>query len=71
MGAVLDAYNEAFRLLGAHPRLIGLVEQVFGEKLYMHQYKINAKPLSRAMSSNGTRITAPGRMTTACSSHGR
>ena len=26
-------YNEAFRLLGSHPRLIGPVEQVFGEKL--------------------------------------
>jgi ectoine hydroxylase len=36
-------YNEAFRLLGAHPRLIGPVEQLFGEKLYMHQFKINAK----------------------------
>lgn len=36
-------YNEAFRLLGAHPRMIGPVEQVFGEKVYMHQYKINAK----------------------------
>ena len=36
-------YNEAFRLLGYHPRLIGPVEQVFGEKLYMHQFKINAK----------------------------
>ena len=36
-------YNEAFRLLGNHPRLIEPVEQVFGEKLYMHQYKINAK----------------------------
>ena len=36
-------YNEAFRLLGHHPRLIGPVEQVFGEKLYLHQFKINAK----------------------------
>jgi len=36
-------YNEAFRLLGAHPRLIHPVEQLFGEQLYMHQYKINAK----------------------------
>jgi ectoine hydroxylase len=36
-------YNEAFRLLGAHPRLIRPVEQIFGEQLYMHQYKINAK----------------------------
>ncbi len=36
-------YNEGFRLLGAHPRLIEPVEQVFGEHLYMHQFKINAK----------------------------
>jgi len=36
-------YNEAFRLLGAHPRLIEPVEQLFGEQLYMHQFKINAK----------------------------
>ncbi len=36
-------YNEAFRLLGAHPRMIEPVERIFGEKVYMHQYKINAK----------------------------
>jgi len=36
-------YSEPFRVLGAHPRLIGPVEQIFGEKLYMHQFKINAK----------------------------
>lgn len=36
-------YNEAFRILGSHPRLIEPVEQFFGEQLYMHQYKINAK----------------------------
>ena len=28
---------------GRHPRLIEPVEQLFGEKLYMHQFKINAK----------------------------
>ena len=36
-------YNEAFRLLGAHPRLVEPIEQLFGEQLYMHQFKINAK----------------------------
>ena len=36
-------YNEAFRRLGAHPRLIEPVHQLFGEPLYMHQFKINAK----------------------------
>src|SRR4051812_5516657 len=28
-------YNEGFRLLGNHPRLIEPVEQLFGEQLYM------------------------------------
>ena len=36
-------YNEAFGLLGAHPRMIDPIEQIFGEKVYMHQFKINAK----------------------------
>jgi len=36
-------YNEAFRLLGTHPRLVEPLEQLFGEQLYMHQFKINAK----------------------------
>jgi ectoine hydroxylase len=36
-------YNEAFGILGRHPRLIEPLEQVFGEKVYMHQFKINAK----------------------------
>ena len=36
-------YNEAFGLLARHPRMIDPIEQVFGEQLYMHQFKINAK----------------------------
>jgi ectoine hydroxylase len=36
-------HNEAYRLLGAHPRLIRPVEQLLGESVYMHQFKINAK----------------------------
>ncbi|MEE8189677.1 MAG: phytanoyl-CoA dioxygenase family protein, partial [Kiloniellales bacterium] len=36
-------YNEAFRRLGAHPRLIGPVMQVLGGPVYMHQFKINGK----------------------------
>ena len=39
----VHTYNEAFRILGAHPRLIEPVEQLFGEPVYMHQFKINAK----------------------------
>src|ERR1700752_4924209 len=46
--AVLDprqdlAFGGVVALELVHPRLIRPVEQVFGEKLYMHQYKINAK----------------------------
>lgn len=36
-------YNEGFRRLGAHPRLIGPVSQILDGNLYMHQYKVNAK----------------------------
>ncbi len=36
-------YNDAFGLLARHPRMIEPIEQVFGEQLYMHQFKINAK----------------------------
>jgi ectoine hydroxylase len=36
-------YNEAFAILGSHPRLIEPLEQFFGEPVYMHQFKINAK----------------------------
>lgn len=36
-------YNEGFRRLGAHPRLIEPVMQILGEAVYMHQYKVNAK----------------------------
>jgi len=36
-------YNEAFRRLGAHPRLINPVMQILDGPVYMHQYKVNAK----------------------------
>ncbi len=37
------AYNEAYRRLGCHPRLIKPVMQLLDGPVYMHQYKINAK----------------------------
>src|SRR5262249_25265670 len=36
-------YNPAFGALARQPRMIRPIEQVFGEQLYMHQFKINAK----------------------------
>ena len=36
-------YNEAFRRLGSHPRLIEPVMQLLDGQVYMHQYKVNAK----------------------------
>src|SRR6202047_1837676 len=36
-------YSEAFRILGHHPRLIEPLQQYFGEGVYVHQFKINAK----------------------------
>jgi ectoine hydroxylase len=36
-------YNEAFRLMAHHPRLLDPLQQMFGEDVYVHQFKINAK----------------------------
>ena len=36
-------YSKPFATLARHPRMIAPVEEVFGEKLYMHQFKINGK----------------------------
>ena len=36
-------YSEPFARLARHPRMIDPVVQLFGEELYMHQFKINGK----------------------------
>ena len=36
-------YSEPFARLARHPRMIEPVEDLFGEQLYMHQFKINGK----------------------------
>ncbi|RMD63236.1 MAG: proline hydroxylase [Alphaproteobacteria bacterium] len=36
-------YDEAFRRLAAHPRLIEPVRQLLGGDVYVHQFKINGK----------------------------
>ena len=36
-------YSAPFARLARHPRMIRPVEQLFDEKLYMHQFKINGK----------------------------
>ena len=36
-------YSAPFAKLGRHPRMIEPVEELLGEKLYMHQFKINGK----------------------------
>jgi ectoine hydroxylase len=36
-------YSPVFARLGRHPRMIEPVKQLFGEDVYMHQFKINGK----------------------------
>ena len=36
-------YSEPFARLGRHPRMVDPVRQLFGEDVYMHQFKINGK----------------------------
>jgi ectoine hydroxylase len=36
-------FSEVFQLLARHPRLVEPLRQLFGEDVYVHQFKINAK----------------------------
>ena len=36
-------YSEPFARLARHPRMVGPVQELLGEQLYMHQFKINGK----------------------------
>jgi L-proline 4-hydroxylase len=36
-------YSEPFNLMARHPRLVEPLQQLFGEGVYVHQFKINAK----------------------------
>src|SRR5271167_5025708 len=36
-------FNETFGLLASHPRLVEPLRQLFGEDVYVHQFKLNAK----------------------------
>ncbi|WDZ97060.1 phytanoyl-CoA dioxygenase family protein [Herbaspirillum sp. WKF16] len=36
-------YNDACNILASHPRLVEPLQQLFGEDVYVHQFKINAK----------------------------
>jgi len=36
-------YSKPFAKLARHPRMIKPVEEILGEQLYMHQFKINGK----------------------------
>src|SRR5258708_17537243 len=36
-------FNETFHLLACHPRLVEPLRQLFGEEVYVHQFKLNAK----------------------------
>ena len=38
-----NMYSAPFARLARHPRMVRPVEELFGEKLYMHQFKINGK----------------------------
>ncbi|BAT58976.1 phytanoyl-CoA dioxygenase PhyH [Variibacter gotjawalensis] len=42
-GFAAHTFNEVFRLLAHHPRLVEPLQQVFGEPVYVHQFKLNAK----------------------------
>src|SRR5688572_5729264 len=36
-------YSHPFAKLGRHPRMVEPIRQLFGEDVYMHQFKVNGK----------------------------
>ena len=56
-------YNDAFRRLGAHPRLINPVMQLLDGRSICTSIKSTQRLLLTAMYGNGIRITAPGQGT--------
>src|SRR5262245_66074679 len=36
-------YSAPFARLGRHPRMVEPIRQLFGEDVYMHQFKVNGK----------------------------
>ncbi len=52
-------YSYPFAKLARHPRMVEPIRQVFGEDVYMHQFKINGK------------AAFDGDATTTCPSRGR
>lgn len=62
-------YNEMCRRMVTDERLVEPVEQLFGESVYLHQFKINAKAAFTGKFGNGTRTSRLGIRTTACQTH--
>jgi ectoine hydroxylase len=42
-GFAAHTFSEVFSLLARHPRLVEPLRQLFGEDVYVHQFKLNAK----------------------------
>ena len=61
-------YNEGFKRLGAHPRLVNPVKQILEGDVYMHQFKVMLKQRLMVMSGNGIKILEPGIEMTKCQS---
>ena len=64
-------FNEVFRLLARHPRLVEPLEQISARTSTSTSSSSTPRRRSRATCGNGIRTTAPGRATTACRSRAR
>ena len=54
----VDAVAECCARLARHPRMVLPVTQLFGEQVYMHQFKINGKAAFDGMAAPGAKIWA-------------
>ena len=64
-------FNETFRLLACHPRLVEPLRQISARTFTSINSSSTPRRRSKATSGSGTRTTAPGRATTACRNRAR
>ena len=64
-------FNEAFRRLGRHPRLISRAGRLMGDGVYIHQSRLNPKAAFVGESWAGTKTSPPGTTATAWPSRAR
>ena len=53
-------YSAPFAKLARHPRMVDPVRQLFGEDVYMHQFKVNGKAIAAGETDGSVKTVFDG-----------